>query len=348
MTLEEKEYKFDLKALSEIKLKKHAQLEELVSPDEIHFAEREKKPTPEEFYRELTDPNNHDPDNYCYIIHALNSYAQVALTIFAIENKGYDPAQSIELLEEPERIPEKKLISTSIISNGHNATWGSAFFILDVPWDNFVSMSPSDSATSIVRPDAVLAHAQAPYTTPSKLIEQTKMVSMGSSYNEVVVTGNKAGKKVRIKGIGLKLTDTGERIIEPQEAGRMREIAMQMHLPLVEIIGQSRIKDCEAQVCEGHKGICRSIYINKGGHRYCFEGDWYAVLLKDVFKSEKNFCGGHNPVSESEYTRLRPLIMQQLSTASELGFLRQIDERFGLKFPESEYAPKDIAKEKTE
>ena len=248
---------------------------------------------PEDFYRELTDPQTHSPVHFCYIVHALNPAAKNGLLLATINQKGYDFAQEIDLLHEPGRIAEKLLISSSIINQDHTATWGDTFFILNVPWSNFVSMSPRDSATNVTNPRAVLEYARSPYTTPLGLIAETRRVGGESSYNEVVVTGNRDGNLVEIVGIGIKYTYVGApKLREPAEAERIREIARQMHIPLIEMTSISRIKDSEAEVNYGYSdgGVrpVRLICVNHGGHRYVFEGDWGRTQLKDVLKSDRN------------------------------------------------------------
>jgi len=290
-----------------------------------------------EFYAELTDPSEHDPSHYCYIVHGLNPMAKQHLLLATMKQNGYDFSQEIDLLNEPQKIAEKKLISTSIINQNHNATWGDVFFILDVPWDNFVSMSPRDNATNVTNPDFVLECARHPNMVPSELIKQTKFLGGNSSYNEVVVTGKKNDKEAKIKGIGIKLTDVGDETPrEAKEAIRMREIAEELGVPVIEIIEKQRIEDSDAEINYGYsknKPI-RSIYVNKDGHRYCFEGNWDETKLKDVFKGDKNFYGGHNLISKEEYLVLRPLIRKKLSTKTELDFLKQIDQKFGLELPD--------------
>ena len=114
----------------------------------------------------------------------------------------------------------------------------------------------------------------------------------------------------------------------------MREIAKELGVPVIEIIEKQRIEDSDTEVNYGYsknKPI-RSIYINKDGYRYCFEGSWDETKLKDVFKGDKNFYGGHNFISKEEYLILRPLIRKKLSTKTELDFLKQIDQKFELEF----------------
>ena len=293
---------------------------------------------PEDFYRELTNPKTHDPNYFCYIVHGLNPAAKTGLLSFTIEKGGYDFKQEIDLLSEPERITEKLLISSSIINQDHVATWGDTFFILSVPWANFVSMSPRDSGTNVTNPSGVLEYARSPYTIPSRFIAETRHCRGDSSYNEVVMTGNKGGNLVEIIGVGIKYTDVGEtRLREPREAERMREIADTRHIPVIQIIKQSKIEDSGAEVNYGDiaSGVrpVRSIYVNYGGYRYCFVGDWNKTELKEVFKSDRNFYGGYNSVSQSEYSTIRSIIIRGLSTEIDLQFLKQIDERFGLNLP---------------
>ena len=59
---------------------------------------------PEDFNIELTNPQNHDPDHFCYIVHAINPVAKNGLLLFAIGQNGYDFKQEIDLLHEPELV----------------------------------------------------------------------------------------------------------------------------------------------------------------------------------------------------------------------------------------------------
>ena len=294
---------------------------------------------PEDFYRELTDPQTHDTNHFCYIVHALNPCGKLGLMLATIRNGGYDFRQEIDLLYEPERITEKLLISSSIINQDHTATFDDTFFILNVPWTNFVKLSPEDCATNVASPQFVLENARLPYTTPPELIRQTKFIGGDSGYNEVVVTGNKEGNLVEIIGVGIKYTDVGDtKLKEPKEAERMRDIARDMNVPVIEMIKQSRIEDSKAEIMHsyGKSRYVREVIINREGYRYIFAGNWDVTQLKDVFKGDKNFCGGYNPVSKQEYLTLRPDIRQGLSTTDDLLFLKQIDGGFGLKFPNLE------------
>lgn len=248
-----------------------------------------------------------------------------------MNNNGYDPRQEIDLLFEPERISEKKVISASIINQNHTAMWSDLFFILDVPWENFVSMYPEDAATNVTRPDVMISRARQPFVTPSLLIEQTKLSGGNSSYNEVVLTGSKNGSEVRIVGMGIKLTDVGDRVREPLEAPRMRQLAAEFDLPLIELVDYSRIEDGPCEVSYAFpkgKKIVRAVYINRNSYRYCFEGSWDRTKITDTFKGDKNFYGGYNPVSREEYLLLRPWIADQLSTEEERKFLIKLDTRF--------------------
>src|SRR3989344_5706107 len=251
-------------------------------PERIHQnlepSDVEKEITPEDFYSELTDPTKHNPEKFCYVVHGIMPESYLDRLSLAIEMGGYDPSQEINLLAEPERIVDKKLISTSIINQNLHRTWGGSFFILDVPWDNFVSMSPRDSATIITNPDFILENARHPSMTPTRLIDATRSKDGDSAYNEVVVTGSKNQQQVRITGIGLQLTDTGEEsIVQPEDADKMRGIAKKLGVPTIEIINKVRIEDSDAKIDyvylqdESADRPVRSVLINRNGYRYMFE-----------------------------------------------------------------------------
>jgi len=293
-----------------------------------------KKPTKEEFFSEITDPAKHDPNHYCYIVHGVNPSARTSLLLATMRNEGYDFRQEIDLLNEPHRISEKKIISTSIINQDHNATWGDVFFILDVPWDNFVSMSPRDSATNVTRPDFVAENLRTPEMLPSQLIEQTRMLGGKSAYNEVVVVG-KRKESVKIQSVGIRKYDTGgETLRESPEAKRMRQVAKDLGVPVIDFVEKIRIPDGNPEVSLSYKSglegkIIRAIYLNFNGHRYCFEGSWDKTEISDIFKGDKNFFGGHNPVTREEWLTVRPKVMLTLEKTKEgLAFLKKIDEYF--------------------
>ena len=289
-------------------------------------AEQEKPTvTPEIFAAELTDPKHHNPERFCYLVHGLNPGAKDQLLMLALRQGRYDASQEVDLLRDPEKIVDKKLISTSIINQDHMKTWGSVFFILDAPWNNYVSMSPRDSATNITNPDFVLDYSQPPYALPSQLVEQSQ-----GGLNEVVVTGTKGTEQVKIIGIGIKLTDVGEeKNHEPGEAEQMRAIAERLGVPLIEFVEKVRIEDSPPEINMGYGGHVRSLLINKNGYRYIFEAEWDNPELKECFRGNKNFYGGYNPITREEWALRRPIIAEKMDTPAKLDFLRQIDEHFG-------------------
>ena len=279
-----------------------------------------------EFYAELTDPRKHDPKHFCYIVHALNPSAKNNLLMLTMMHGGYNFSQEVDLLGHPEDIVNKKLISTSIINQNHQETWGGVFYILDVPWGNFVKMSPHDRGTNINNPDFELEWSRPPYTVPSKLIEQSQ-----GQLNEVVVTGKKNDQKVKIVGVGIKLTDVGDGEIKiPQEAEQIRKNAKELGVPAIELVEVVRIEDGEPEVSFGYEGRVRAFYINRDGYRYIFEGSWDKDEITDIFKGDKNFYGGHNPVTKKEWLVLRPIIESKMDNPGKLNFLKLIDKEFGV------------------
>ncbi len=302
------------------------------------------------FYSELTDPNLHQPNNFCYIIHALNPDAGSDLLSYAGMQNGYDASQHINLLREPHRISEKQLISASIISQDLIDTWGRVFFMLSVPWNNFLSLTPFDNDTNVGRADDYIAHAKPLMVTPRVLIKNTiennadrfdEGVYTGNGFNEALLTGARHEKRVSIIGVGIIHTDYGDRVDTPKEAQRIREIAQELDVPSIEFIRSSWIKDSAPEIYDnmgiGPKTVI-GIYINRGGFRYMFTGNWDVSRLEKVCKSDKNRMAGHNPVSCGEWMSFREEIAQCLSTDLELDFLRQLDEYFGRQEPGSETA----------
>jgi hypothetical protein len=64
-------------------------------------------------------------------------------------NRGLeiDPSRNIDLLQQPQRVAEKTMISTSYIDQKQRATWGPAGFILKVPEGNILESHAQDVAT---------------------------------------------------------------------------------------------------------------------------------------------------------------------------------------------------------
>lgn len=87
---------------------------------------------------QTTDPDQHNPDNFRYLVHAFNPCAignALILNNLVTQDEGTvtDEVgdQSIDVFKEPERIDERVSLSMSLIDQDHTATWGG---VLALSW----------------------------------------------------------------------------------------------------------------------------------------------------------------------------------------------------------------------
>lgn len=80
------------------------------------------------FQGDTTDPSQHDPTNFRYLVHALNPSAALnILTVLSTVGASVNPShgdQSINMYDQPERVAERVSLSMSLIDQDHTATWG--------------------------------------------------------------------------------------------------------------------------------------------------------------------------------------------------------------------------------
>jgi len=185
----------------------------------------------------FTDPRNHNPRNFTYLVHGLNSPIGRAIQAIALHDIGTDPNKKpdVDLEREPLRIAEKPIISTSVIDRRHSATWGNAGLILRTPPENIVSIYREDAGTPWYDPEKSLEATGGELAcTVDELLEQTRP----SSYNEVVIQGSTEAGKTEVVGFFIKkFLDNS--LVEEELAKRMFVWAHHNNLPVVEILDSS-------------------------------------------------------------------------------------------------------------
>lgn len=109
---------------------------------------------PQEKWGDVTDPAVHDPDNYRYVVHALNpgirSYRESMRRIAAEDPEyeavdGKDPAT--DLYNEPERIRERIGLLGSLVDHEHHGTYGHAGLIVEADPDAVIYTAPYDAGS---------------------------------------------------------------------------------------------------------------------------------------------------------------------------------------------------------
>ena len=85
------------------------------------------------YWGQTTDPSQHNPDDFRYLVHAFNSRARLGALFIQLVTQDEVAAtdevgdQSINVFEEPERIDERVSLSMSLIDQKHTATWGGCW-----------------------------------------------------------------------------------------------------------------------------------------------------------------------------------------------------------------------------
>ena len=188
----------------------------------------------------VTDPKEHDPKKFRYLVHAFNPFAQAFQQLATVSAKlsgayrvdtrqGY---QTTNLFDQPERLGERISLSMSLIDQDHTATWGEGGIIVEAPEENIVITSPTDVGSHNSSREFLRTQAQ----TRLKLSgDELLQGTAPGSYNEVVALAkSESGKTVRLKGFFIKVNRRGQPT-DPVIAEKLREHAKRLNLPLVEI-----------------------------------------------------------------------------------------------------------------
>jgi hypothetical protein len=161
----------------------------------------------------------------------------------AQKNIVVKPSKAIDLLETPERIADKPVISASLIDQDHVETWGYSGFILAASDGNVIAASTSDlgldgamiPGTPAAKIRRVLREVRKTFSKPSpaELLRRTHP----KRYNEVGLVGRApGGAEVEVVGVFIK-TDpvSGEDLCSPVRTEQMEQIASEHGWPLVRI-----------------------------------------------------------------------------------------------------------------
>ena len=287
--------------------------------------------SPEQFYADLTNPRSHDPDNFCYIVHAVNPHSALSGNYMGGEES--DPMQDIDLLRTPHLISRKKKISASIVSDEHMETFGKVFFILDVPWGNILDMAPEDEAIATRTLEEHLASQQLPYMSPRELVRETRYRATKSAWNEILMTGKMGEDEVRNIGAGIIYDRTADgTVYAPAGAEEIRQICSSSGIPLIEFYNDlPKLEEEPVQYLRnlsGDKEVAL-VTINHGNRRYSFQGSWDEIKFSGASKSDLGITSrGDNPVTKDEYLQVRPKIVDGIETETDRLFVSHIDAHY--------------------
>jgi len=202
--------------------------------------ETHEKEPPIKIWGEVTDPKEHDPKNFRYLVYAFNPLATVSQPLVAISAElsgAYEVDktqgdQSINLFNQPEGLGERLSLSMSLIDQEHTGTWGEGGIVVDAPEENIIITSPVDTGSHSSSKEFLRKQAQ----DQSRLSgEQLLQSTSDGIYNEVVAFAkSESGETCSLKGLFIKVDKNGQPT-NSVIAQKMRQHAARLNLPLVEI-----------------------------------------------------------------------------------------------------------------
>lgn len=228
----------------------------------INFAQEKERL---KIWGEVSDPKNHDPKNFRYLVHAFNPFASITRPLavnYAEASNIYktdklDGDQSINLFNQPERLGERVSLSMSLIDQEHTATWGDGGLIIEAPEGNIVITSPTDTGSHNSSKDFLKKQAQNQLSG-----EQLLQLTSDKNYNEVVAFAkSENGEIVQLKGFFIKVDKQGQ----PSSsviAEKMQQHAKILNLPIIEIECKGLYENEMIEITKN------SILVNYCGNRY--------------------------------------------------------------------------------
>ncbi len=216
---------------------------------------------------EVSDPKEHDPKKFRYLVHAFNPLATATQRLAAISSEisgayKVDKSQgdqSINLFDQPDRLGERVSLSMSLIDQEHTETWGEGGIIVEAPESNIIITSSADTGSHSSSKEFLRKQAQ----DQSRLSgNQLLLFTSDKIYNEVVAFAkSETGETVRLKGFFIKVDKNGQPI-DSVIAQKMRQHAARLNLPLIEILVQGLYEQEKFEIAEN------SVWAHYRGNRY--------------------------------------------------------------------------------
>ena len=226
------------------------------------------------YWGQTTDPSQHNPDGFRYLVHAFNLYARgnaLILNNLVTQDEGTvtDEVgdQSIDVFKEPERINERVSLSMSLIDQDHTATWGGAGIIVAVPESSIVLTSPTDAGVPNSHRNHLIAKGRSMgILSPDEMLERSSPIE----HNEIVALGQSGLKAI---GFFYKV-DSRNNPINVGLMTAMRQLGGRMGLPVVGISNEKENPYAENKVI-------RSTSAESGGEeelRIFFDGRCHYIV----------------------------------------------------------------------
>jgi hypothetical protein len=185
-----------------------------------------------------TDPSHHNPDEFRYMVHAINpssmvKYFEQSAIPAGVEASEFDGDPSIDLAKRPELLAGRLGVSMTVVDEAHRGTYGRAGVIVKVPSENVIMASPSDIGSAVNDRHLLSRQAARAGEPPSADNVLAGTVPAMGSYNEVVAVGTRHGSELQPEGFFYK-TKFGIPT-SPRLALQARRQARRLGLPVVAI-----------------------------------------------------------------------------------------------------------------
>lgn len=184
--------------------------------------------------QEFNSPQSYKKDKFRFLVHGIQGRgARIIQHMTLLEKRAFDSDHHVDLLQSPQLIGSKKLISCSIIDQNHRGTFGEAGFILRAPFDNVMAMSPEDLGTNFFSPNETHNHIS---TSKQHMNIDALLASTHSNqWNEIVLSGRTEFGEVEIVGAFVK-TDRQGTPTDQETATRVKIAAAQIGVPVIEVL----------------------------------------------------------------------------------------------------------------
>lgn len=273
-----------------------------------------------EAYRtEITPVDEFKKDDFRLMVHAFNPVMHRAFIEDTKKNGTYDPKRGANLLNEPERLREKSIVSASVIAAEQLPTFGRLLFILGFDPRDILVTSPGDAYVN-GREKEILANPPGPTMTPKQLLANTKP----EDYNEVALRG----ENLEIRGVAVKhMVRPDGTIDSPAKADRLRTIASERGLPVIELQEPCVLEEQPVRVGVNKDGIIQGVSLQHNGVGYLLNDSWQQRFFHNSESRD------WEDISELEYREIRPLLKSALkSRKGGLEFLKSIDSKMQRRF----------------
>lgn len=189
---------------------------------------------------EMSDPKEHDPENFRYIVYS--TYDIRKIPNLRKDIPAEDLIHDIYKKGGVDRMINRDILSTSLIDQDHTSTFGyDGGLILDVPPENIIVASPTDTG-SVEYPftykdwkERNTGKERKPIPSASDVLSETGKHM--TQWNEIDIhpTNPYTGEQVKINGAFIATNPKTGAPLNERLASEIRDLAQKMNLPVIDI-----------------------------------------------------------------------------------------------------------------